>query len=52
MPEDVIDDLVSICDGVISEHKNDWQDMKPEEKREWVNRFAIENAHPIESEGW
>lgn len=47
MPEEYIKDMILLCDGVVKEHGTDWKNMTQEEKREWIEKFVRENAHPI-----
>lgn len=47
MPEEYIKDMILLCDGVVKEYGTDWKNMTQEEKREWIEKFARENAHPI-----
>lgn len=48
MPIDnILADILILCDEVIAQKKNDWKDMNEEQKIEWIRRFISLNAHPV-----
>lgn len=44
---DIFEDMLTLCDGVISQRKYDWENMDREQKIEWLNKFIFENSHPV-----
>ena len=51
MSDDIFADMLTLCDGVISQKKNDWEGMNQEQKSAWLHEFVVENAHPVRYEG-
>lgn len=51
MPDNILEDMLTLCDGVISQKKDDWEGMSREQKIAWLREFSVENAHPVKYEG-
>ena len=47
MPDNILTDLLAICDGVIDQKKNDWEEMSQKQKIAWIREFAVQNSHPV-----
>lgn len=45
--DDIFTDMLTLCDGVISQKKDDWEIMSREQKIAWIHEFAEKNAHPV-----
>ena len=48
--DDFFEDVLTLCDGVISQKKDEWESMSQRQKIAWINEFARENAHPVRYE--
>lgn len=49
MFDEFMNDLIAMCDELVAEHGNDWNSMKPEEKKVWIMRCIERNAHTVEN---
>lgn len=49
--DDILADMLTLCDGVIEQKKDDWSGMSREQKTEWLNEFMVQNAHPVKFTG-
>lgn len=51
--DDILEDMVTLCDGLLSEFGKSygdvysWRTKSLEEKKDWVENFAREHAHPV-----
>lgn len=43
----IFEDMLTLCDGVIDQRKDDWESMSREQKIKWLNKFISENVHPV-----
>lgn len=51
MPDNFLEDMLTLCDGVISQKKDDWEGMSQEQKIAWLREFVVKNARPARYEG-
>lgn len=52
MNERLLEDMVTLCDGVIKEfcgYSVEWEKMSEEDKKRWCSKFASEHARPIDT---
>lgn len=52
MPADIFEDMLTLCDGVISQKKDDWESMSQEQKIAWLHEFVVEHVHPVRYEDY
>lgn len=48
MDERILEDMVTLCDGVLNEFTPDeWNEMSQKDKMQWCDNFGLEHAHVI-----